>query len=111
MSTPEKIFQMFLALAGFVVFFAVLLFIVSRVRGRANQPVTVLAFVGPALVMLAFGLLYPAIVTMVQSFQNADSTAFVGLENYATLFTRAGVPAGAAQHLHLGPAGAHRRHR
>ncbi len=86
MSTPEKFFQMFLALAGFVVFFAVLLFIVSRVRGRANQPVTVLAFVGPALVMLAFGLLYPAIVTMVQSFQNADSTAFVGLENYATLF-------------------------
>jgi alpha-glucoside transport system permease protein len=85
-STPEKFFQMFLALAGFVVFFAVLLFIVSRVRGRANQPVTVLAFVGPALVMLAFGLLYPAIVTMVQSFQNADSTAFVGLENYATLF-------------------------
>jgi alpha-glucoside transport system permease protein len=86
-STPEKFFQMFLALAGFVVFFAVLLFIVSRVRGRANQPVTVLAFVGPALVMLAFGLLYPAIVTMVQSFQNADSTAFVGLENYATLFS------------------------
>jgi alpha-glucoside transport system permease protein len=77
---------MFLALAGFVLFFAVLLFIVSRVRGRANQSVTVMVFVGPALVMLAFGLLYPAIVTMVQSFQNADSTAFVGLENYATLF-------------------------
>ena len=86
MSTPEKFLQMFYALAGFVLFFALLLFIVSRVRGRANQPVTVLVFVGPAVVMLAFGLLYPAIVTMVQSFQNADSTAFVGLENYATLF-------------------------
>jgi len=85
-TTPEKFLQMFLALAGFVLFFALLLFIVSRVRGRANQPVTVLVFVGPALVMLAFGLLYPAIVTMVQSFQNADSSAFVGLENYQTLF-------------------------
>jgi alpha-glucoside transport system permease protein len=85
MSTPEKFFQMFLAIAGFAVFFAVLLFVVSRVRGRANLGVTVLAFVGPALLMVAFGLVYPAVVTLNQSFQNADSTQYVGLDNYSTL--------------------------
>ncbi len=86
MSTADKFLQMFLAIAGFAVFFAVLLFAVSRVRGRANQPVTVAAFVGPALIMVAFGLVYPAVVTLIQSFQNADSTQYVGLDNYLTLF-------------------------
>jgi alpha-glucoside transport system permease protein len=78
---------MVLAIAGFAVFFAVLLLVLSRVKGRATQPMTVAVFVGPALIMVAFGLVYPAVVTLIQSFQNADSTQFVGLENYATLFT------------------------
>lgn len=86
MSTADKFLQMFLAIAGFAVFFAVLLFAVSRVRGRANQSVTVAAFIGPALIMVAFGLVYPAVVTLIQSFQNADSTQYVGLDNYLTLF-------------------------
>jgi alpha-glucoside transport system permease protein len=85
MSTPEKFLQMFLAIAGFAVFFAILLFIVSRVRGRANQGVTVAAFVGPALIMVAFGLVYPAVITLNQSFQNADSSEYVGFDNYSTL--------------------------
>ncbi len=59
--------------------------------------------------MLAIGLIYPAVLTIKQSFQNADSSAFVGLENYATLFRESGVPAGPGQHGHLGPARAHRR--
>jgi len=36
--------------------------------------------------MVAFGLVYPAVVTLIQSFQNADSTQYVGLDNYLTLF-------------------------
>ena len=87
MTTPEKFFQMFLAIAGFLAFFGVLLFVVSRIRGKAQEPVAVLAFIVPALVMLAIGLIYPATLTLIQSFQNADSSAFVGLENYSTLFT------------------------
>ncbi len=39
MTTPEKFLQMFLAIGGFVVFFAVLLFIVSRVQGP-REPAT-----------------------------------------------------------------------
>ena len=86
MTTPEKFFQMFLAIGAFVGFFAVLLFVVSRVRGRAQEPLTVGAFIVPTFVMLAIGLIYPAVLTIKQSFQNADSSTFVGLENYATLF-------------------------
>ena len=86
MTTPEKFFQMFLAIAIFAAFFAVLLFVVSRIRGRANEPLTIAAFILPTMAMLAIGLVYPAVLTLQQSFQNADSSAFVGLENYATLF-------------------------
>ena len=78
MTPTEKFLQMFLALGSFVVFFAVVLFIISRVRGRANNPLTVAAFVGPTVLLLAVGLIYPAVLTIKQSFQNADSTAFVG---------------------------------
>jgi alpha-glucoside transport system permease protein len=85
-TTPEKFFQMFLAIGAFVGFFAVLLFVISRVRGRAQEPLTVGAFIVPTFVMLAIGLIYPAALTIKQSFQNADSSTFVGLENYATLF-------------------------
>jgi alpha-glucoside transport system permease protein len=85
-TTPEKFLQMFLAIGGFMVLFGVLLFLISRVRGRASEPLTAIVFIGPALAMLAFGLLYPGILTVKQSFQNADSTTFVGLDNYLLLF-------------------------
>jgi alpha-glucoside transport system permease protein len=85
-TTPEKFLQMFLAIGGFMVLFGVLLILISRVRGRASEPLTAIVFIGPALAMLAFGLLYPGILTVKQSFQNADSTTFVGLDNYLLLF-------------------------
>ena len=86
MTTPEKFFQMGLAIAGFIAFFALVLFLVGRARGRFQDPLTAAAFVIPSLIMLAVGLIYPAVLTLTQSFQNADSTAFVGLDNYSTLF-------------------------
>ncbi len=86
MSALEKFLQMFLAIGGFVLVFGVLLFVISRVRGRAADPLTAVAFIAPALAMIAFGLLYPGVLTTIQSFQNADSTAYVGLDNYVTLF-------------------------
>lgn len=86
MSTPEKFLQMGLAIAGFLAFFGLLLFLVGRVRGKALEPVTTAAFVVPALIMLSIGLIYPAVITLVQSFQNASSTEFVGFDNYVTLF-------------------------
>ena len=45
------------------------------------------AFIGPAVAAIALFLIYPAIRTIVLSFANSTSTAFVGLENYTDLLT------------------------
>jgi alpha-glucoside transport system permease protein len=44
-------------------------------------------FIGPALVAIAFFLIYPAIRTFILSFANAQSTAWVGTENYTDLLS------------------------
>jgi alpha-glucoside transport system permease protein len=54
--------------------------------GGARRGVA-LAFLGPAVLVLIALVVYPAIDTVVQSFQNSDRTAFVGVSNYQELFT------------------------
>jgi alpha-glucoside transport system permease protein len=44
-------------------------------------------WVGPALLLLAFYLVYPTLNTAYLSFLNADSTKGVGIENYRYVFT------------------------
>jgi alpha-glucoside transport system permease protein len=53
-------------------------------RARAVRP---FAFAGPAMVLLAFYLVYPAINTLLLSFQDRRSDEFVGFDNYVTIFT------------------------
>jgi alpha-glucoside transport system permease protein len=48
---------------------------------------TPFVFVGPALAILSWYLLVPVIRTFYLSLFNADSTVFVGLQNYVTAFT------------------------
>ena len=43
----------------------------------------------PAVLMIALGLLYPGLRTIYESFRDASSTQFVGLDNYRTIFTDA----------------------
>jgi alpha-glucoside transport system permease protein len=70
----------------------------AEVRGKAKQLKTeqppggsrrgaALAFLAPAAIMLVALVIYPAIDTIIQSFQNSDRTAFVGVSNYQELFT------------------------
>lgn len=61
--------------------------VVSLFPTRAASAVRPFAFAGPAMVLLAFYLVYPAVNTTILSFQNARSDAFVGLDNYITVFT------------------------
>ena len=42
-------------------------------------------FIGPAVAAIGFFLVYPAIRTFILSFANAQSTAWVGFENYSDL--------------------------
>jgi alpha-glucoside transport system permease protein len=44
-------------------------------------------FVGPAVALLSWLLLIPTIRTIIMSFQDASSDKFVGLANYAAVFT------------------------
>ena len=44
-------------------------------------------FIGPAVAAIAFFLIYPAIRTFILSFANAQSTAWVGTENYTDLLS------------------------
>jgi alpha-glucoside transport system permease protein len=53
---------------------------------RASQLRPVL-FVGPALALLGFYLVYPAVNTLFISFRNADGTEWVGFDNYERIFT------------------------
>jgi alpha-glucoside transport system permease protein len=44
-------------------------------------------FIGPAVAAIAFFLIYPAIRTVILSFANAQSTAFIGTKNYTDLLS------------------------
>lgn len=58
-------------------------FLPDRIRDRVRPWL----WAGPALLLLAVYLIYPAINTIYLSFFNADSTKYVGGENYAFFFT------------------------
>ena len=46
-----------------------------------------IAFLAPALILLAVWIVYPTISTIRRSFYDRDGDSFVGLDNYETLFT------------------------
>lgn len=81
-----KILLMVLAIVLFVVVMGAILLAVDRPK-RVPGWVIGLAFAGPAVLMIAGGLIYPAILTIIKSFQNRTSTEFVGMDNYITAFT------------------------
>jgi len=87
MSAGEKFAQMLFAIAAFVAVMGLVLFLADRVRSRRGESLQTLAFVLPATIMIALGLLYPALKTVYQSFQNSGGNAFVGFDNYKTIFT------------------------
>jgi alpha-glucoside transport system permease protein len=87
MSTAEKIIQMLIAVAMFVAVVGIILVVTQRLRSRSGEMVQTAAFVAPALIMIAVGLLYPAVLTIIQSFKNASLTEWVGFDNYQTIFT------------------------
>ncbi|HEX5089826.1 MAG TPA: sugar ABC transporter permease [Nocardioides sp.] len=90
MSSAEKFVQMIICIALFFAVVAIILLATSKLRSRSGERIQFLAFVIPALALIAIGLLYPAIVTIYRSFQNNTATEFVGLDNYHTIFTDSG---------------------
>jgi len=70
---------------GSLLLYYVLNKVVERLPTKWEDRVKPYVFAGPAVILVGFFLIYPAIRTIVFSFANSDSTAFIGLENYTDL--------------------------
>ena len=88
MTTAGKFGEMIFAIALFAFVFIGILLLASLVKGKRGERWQVVAFAGPALLLLTVGLLYPALNTIWQSFHNGDGSKFIGLTNYVDIFTR-----------------------
>jgi alpha-glucoside transport system permease protein len=75
------------AVAIFLGLLLIIFFIGARAKGKLQFPAAMIVFLGPAVVLLAYGLIAPAFLTTVGSFQNGNGTEFVGLANYSWIFT------------------------
>jgi alpha-glucoside transport system permease protein len=84
-STAHKFLLMFLVMALFIIVMGAILFAVDR--PRLPRWVPIIGFLGPAVLLILFGLVYPAIVTVRESFYDAAGNTAVGLANYETIFT------------------------
>ncbi len=70
----------FLAVVGLLMFFA------DRAPKKGRDFIQLTLFVAPALVLLATGLIWPAIQTLWQSVTDRDG-AWVGIDNFQVVFT------------------------
>jgi alpha-glucoside transport system permease protein len=61
--------------------------VTNLLPNRAAASVRPFVFVGPALVLLLFYLVYPAVFTLVLSLRDAAGEEWVGFDNYSTVFT------------------------
>lgn len=69
-------------LAGALLFFAD-----YRARAGTGYLFQLIIFMAPATILILVGLIYPALSTVVQSFFDKTGKSFVGLDNYAWVFT------------------------
>jgi alpha-glucoside transport system permease protein len=60
-----------------------------RARGGTGSILQLTAFMFPAVLLLAIGLLYPTIKTIVDAFLSNDGSKFVGLANFVYIFSPA----------------------
>lgn len=72
---------------GVAILFLVSNWLVERLPGQWVQRLQPFVFVGPALAILIWYLALPTVRTFWISLQNANSTEFVGVQNYVAVFT------------------------
>ena len=77
-----KFTSVFSAIGMFFIVLAVLFAIAGRANGKKARPIALVIFLAPALILLLAGLIIPAIRTLLFSFMNPDSNAWVGFDNY-----------------------------
>ena len=76
-----------IGVGGVWVLFAATNNLVSMLPTRMRDMLRPFVFVGPAVAVLLFYIVFPALRTIYLSFLNRTSTEFVGLKNYEFVFT------------------------
>jgi alpha-glucoside transport system permease protein len=84
----EKFGLMLLGLAVFAAVIGIILFLADRAPKKGRDFWQLLAFVAPALLLLAVGLIYPAVRTTLLAFYDRTGDEFVGLDNFVWMFTQ-----------------------
>jgi alpha-glucoside transport system permease protein len=84
----EKVTQLGYGLVAFLLVIGLVILLVDRAPKRGRDKIQIAVFIGPALFMLAVGLVIPTLRTIVLSFKDARSQAWVGFENYEWMFTQ-----------------------
>jgi alpha-glucoside transport system permease protein len=91
----EPILMLAIAVAGVPLILSGYIFLSERLLGRGakrlSSPARAVFWLAPSLVLLAVFLLYPIFTTMALSLKDAGSESFVGLANYAFIFTDRGM--------------------
>ncbi len=86
-----KLTMLALGVVAFVLVVAAVMLIVDNWPARAGRDTGQrVVFVGPALLLLGFGLVYPAILTINGAFKSNDGASYVGLDNFRWMFTEPG---------------------
>lgn len=88
MESFEKIAVLLIGIAAFVAVVGIVLFLADRAPRRGRDVIQLAVFVGPALILLLVGLVYPALRTVYYSFFDRRGDNFVGLQNYEWMFTQ-----------------------
>lgn len=83
----EKFFQVVVALAIFVAIIGLIMLLVDRAPKSFRDKATIIGFLAPAAVLLAIGLVGPAVLTALLAFtdRNGDPN---GLDNFVWMFTQ-----------------------
>ncbi len=86
MNVADKLVAMVLALAVFAAAIGLVLLVVSLLERRGARRVAWF-FVGPTVLLILIGLVYPAGRTMVRSLYDAAGSTFIGVANYTAIFS------------------------
>jgi alpha-glucoside transport system permease protein len=81
------VIAMLVGVGGAMLLFYFLNMFVEALPQRLSEGVIPYAFLLPGLLLVGLMLIYPTFQTINYSFANADSTAYVGLTNYRTIFS------------------------
>ena len=83
----EKLVQVGIGIAVFIAIIGLIMFLVDKAPKRGRDFAQLLAFLAPAMILLAVGLIYPAIRTTLLAFTNSAGE-WIGLDNFVWSFTQ-----------------------